>query len=307
MIIDIHYHVLDNGWMSEGVWDMFGRIYAQGLKALGMEMTLDDVKRNILASLWDPYGEKLIAEMDEAGIDKTVILPQDFGLAMGESRIPVEEQNKAYAELQKRYPDRIIAFATVDPRRPGAVSLIERCIGEWGLKGVKLHPGAGYYPDARECYRLLAKINELGVPVLTHSGFWPWKSKTCDPIHWDDILVDFPNLVVIAAHLGRGWQNVLNEMGVSKFNLFTDFSGWQVVAQQHYGEFCENLRQVLNYFGTARVLFGTDGPFLRMLMTNKDYVQLIRDLPDKSPEGISFTKDEVDSMLGKGAAALFGL
>ena len=143
MIVDMHYHVLADGWWPEEIWEVFGGVYARGLKEMGIEMTAADVKRNIFAGFWDPNGEKLIAEMDETGIDKTVILPSDFGLAMGEARIPVDEQNKAYGELQKRYPDRIVAFATVDPRRQDAVSILERAVNEYGLKGVKLHPGAG--------------------------------------------------------------------------------------------------------------------------------------------------------------------
>ena len=153
----------------------------------------------------------------------------------------------------------------------------------------------------------MIKIGKFGIPVLTHTGFWPWKSKTCDPIHWDEVLVDFPNLVVIAAHLGVGWQNVLNQMGATKPNLATDFSGWQIHAQRRYREFCEALRQALDYFGPQRVLFGTDGPFYRMALSNKDYIQIIKDLPDKAPEGLNFTEDEVETMLGKGAAALLRL
>jgi len=261
MVIDVHYHLLVEDWLPEAWWGAISQVYVNALKAMGMEMTEEDVKANILGGFWDPEGDNLVAQMDESGIDKTVILPQDLGLAMGEPKVTIEEQNKAYAEVQKKHPNRIIAFAGVDPRRPGAVELMERAINEWGLKGIKLHPGTGYFPDEGEAYNLLKKASEIGVPVLTHTGIWPGKSKYCDPIHFDNILIDFPNLTIIAAHLGRGWQNVLFEMGAHRPNLVTDFSGWQIVAQQHYHHFCQNLRYAIDAFSPGRVLFGSDGPF----------------------------------------------
>lgn len=307
MIIDVHYHLLVEDWLPEAWWDAITQVYVNALKAMGMEMTIEDVRANVLGNFWDPEGDKLVAQMDESGIDKTVILPQDLGLAMGEPKVTIEEQNKAYAEVQKKHPDRIIAFAGVDPRRPGAAELMERAINEWGLKGIKLHPGTGYFPDEGEVYKFFEKISNLNVPVLIHSGIWLGISKTCDPIHFDNILLSFPNLTIIAAHLGRGWQNVLFEMGAHRPNLLTDFCGWQIVSQQHYDIFCQNLRFALTAFGPERVLFGSDGPFYTPAMTNKDFIQLIRDLPKNAPEGIAFSAEEVDAMLGGGAAGILGI
>lgn len=305
MVIDVHYHMLVEDWLPGAWWGAISQVYVNALKAMGM--TIEDVKTNILDTFWDPEGDTLVAQMDESGIDKTVILPLDFGLALGEPKVTVEEQNKACAEAQKKHPDRIIAFAGVDPRRPGASDLMERAINEWGLKGVKLHPGSGYYPDEKELYKFFEKISSLNVPILIHSGIQPGISKTCDPIHFDNVLLSFPNLKIIAAHLGRGWQNVLFEMGAQRPNLLTEFSGWQIVAQQHYDIFCQNLRFALTAFGLERVLFGSDGPFFNPVMPNKDFIQLIRDLPKNAPEGTSFSVEEVEAILGGGAAKILGL
>ena len=307
MVIDVHYHLLVEDWLPEAWWGAISQVYVNALKTMGMEMSTEDVRANILAGFWDPEGDDLVAQMDEAGIDKTVILPQDLGMLMGEPRVSIENQNKAYAKVQKKHPTRIIAFAGVDPRRTGAVELMEAAINEWGLKGIKLHPGTGYFPDEKALYRFFEKISRLNVPVLIHSGIWLGPSKTCDPIHFDNLLLNFPDLTVIAAHLGRGWQNVLFEMGAHRPNLMTDFSGWQLVSQQHFDMFCQNLRFALTAFGPERVLFGTDGPFYNPAMPGKDFIQLIRSLPDNAPEGIPFSTDEVDAMLGASAGRMFGL
>jgi len=307
MIVDVHYHLLVEDWLPEAWWQSICQVYHNVLKAMGMAMAMEEIRRNILDTFWDPDGEKLIAEMNESGIDKTVILPQDFEMPMGKPRASIEDQNRSFAELQKRHPDRIIAFAGVDPTRPGAIELIEKCIKQWGLKGIKIHPGSGFFPDQGDAYNLLAKANDLGVPILTHCGVWLGKSKYCDPIYLDDVLLDFPHMVIIAAHLGRGWQNVLFEMGAHRPNLATDFSGWQLAAQQHYHLFCQNLRFALDAFGPGRVLFGTDGPFYRPAMSNKDFINIVRSLPENAPQGINFSETEVEGMLGANAAAMLGL
>lgn len=307
MIIDVHFHHTIEDWLPEAWWNVLAGIYVHALKAMRIDMTAEDVKQNIFPGFWDPEVEVLIREMDAAGIDKTVILPLDCGISLGEPKISYQEQNRAYAEVQRKHPDRIIAFAGVDPRRPDAIELVETAVKEWGMKGLKLHPGSGFYPNGRETYRLLERVCDLGVPVLFHTGQGLLYDKYCDPVYLDDLLVDFPELTIIAAHLGHGWHNTLFAMAMFKLNLATDFSQWQFAARDHYHYFCEVLRRALDSFGSDRVLFGTDGPYLRPGMPDKDWVQLIKDLPTKAPEGITFTEAEVEAMLGGNAARILGL
>jgi hypothetical protein len=41
------------------------------------------------------------------------------------------------------------------------------------------------------------------------------------------------------------------------------------------------------------------------ILPAKEYIQLLKELPEKAPEGIPFTEDEVDGILGHNAYALF--
>lgn len=310
MIIDFHYHVLAEDWYPEGWWQTIARSYVHGLRSVGLQMSLEAAREDMIPPLWDPEGETLIAEMEEAGIDRTVILPMDFGLLFGEPKLSIEEQNRAFADLQKRHSDRIVAFATVDPRRANAAALMERAIADWGLRGLNLYPAAGFYPNARETYRLLERVSQHGVPVVVHTGQMapaPLRIKHGDPIYLDDLLVDFPNITIVAAHMSFGWHEQLIHMGSLKFNLATDISAWQDVASSRYRLFCERLRAALDRLGSERVLWGTDGPFPRLLMVSKDYLELIRSLPEKAPQGIAFTEDEVAAILGGNAARILGL
>ena len=82
---------------------------------------------------------------------------------------------------------------------------------------------------------------------------------------------------------------------------------WDAVALGRYSLFCRELRDLIDYVGVEKVLFGTDDPINRVVRPTKDWVQLIRDLPEKAPEGIAFTRQEVDAILGGNAAAVLGL
>ena len=45
----------------------------------------------------------------------------------------------------------------------------------------------------------------------------------------------------------------------------------------------------------------------RSIMSNADWVQLIKDLPQKSPNGIKFTEHEIALIMGGNAQRLLGL
>lgn len=71
--------------------------------------------------------EDVIADMDAAEIEKSVVLPLNLR-TRGEGYTP----NDQIAEVVKQYPDRFIGFACVDPHMgTEAVNELER---SWGLK-----------------------------------------------------------------------------------------------------------------------------------------------------------------------------
>ncbi|MHA1594275.1 MAG: amidohydrolase family protein [Candidatus Baldrarchaeia archaeon] len=309
MIVDAHTHILDKDWLPDLWWDALAEIYVHELQRLGTKVTKDDVKRMIFPQFYDPNGDKLLKEMDRAGIDVSIVFAVDFGLALGEPRVSIEEQNRRIAKLQDKHPDRIVALFTIDPRRPSAVDLFETAVKEWGMRGLKLHPGAGFYPNSKEVYRMLEKARELRVPVLFHTGqvVQPLRSKYCDPIYIDDLLIDFHDLTIQVAHLSFGWRYELFHMGSTKTNLVADFSGWQLTARNNPTFFCQVLREAIDAFGPDRILFGTDGPYLRAAMPDKDFVNFIRTLPEKAPAGIKFTEKEINMILGENAARIYGI
>lgn len=310
MLIDAHYHLVAREWYPEGWWQTVVSMYINGMKALGMEMPPEMVLETLIPALWDPEGEALINDMNANGIDKTVILPMDYWLLYGENTATLDKQLKAYSALQKKHPDKIIAFATVDARRPNAWEIVERGIKDLGLKGVNLYPQTGFFINDPRTRRLLDKISAMGLPLTCHTGQQgpaPFRGKYGDPLHLDDIVVDYPNMTIIAGHMAFGWHEQLFYQAGLKYNLATDVSAWQDVARSNFHKFCQVLRQALDRMGKDRVLFGTDNPFVSALMSTKDYADLIKGLPQNAPDGITFTEDEVKAMLGDNAARIFNL
>ncbi len=310
MLIDAHYHLVAREWYPEGWWKTVVSMYINGMKALGMEMPPEMVMDTMIPSLWDPEGEALINDMTANSIDKTVILPMDYWFLYGEHLEPLDRQLKAYAALQKKHPDKIIAFATIDPRRPNAEVTAERAIRDWGFKGLNLYPQTGFFVNEPKTRRVLDKIYDLGVPLTCHTGQQgpaPFHAKFGDPIHLDDIAIDYPNMTIIAGHMAFGWHEQLFYGFGLKYNVATDISAWQDVARINLRKFCIVLRQALDRFGKDRVLFGTDNPFVSALMSTKDYADLIKGLPQNAPEGIIFTEEEINAMLGDNAVRIFSI
>ena len=170
MLIDAHYHLVAEKWYPEGWWQAVTNMYLNGMKQLGMEMPLEMIRETLIPTLWDPEGEALIGDMEAGGIDKTVLLPMDYWMLFGEPKVSVEGQLKAYAGIQKKHPDKIVAFATVDTRRPDAVETLRRSVEDWGLRGLNLYPQTGFFMNAPNTYKVLEKASELNLPVTCHTG-----------------------------------------------------------------------------------------------------------------------------------------
>ena len=263
MVIDIHTHLFVDGWVPKEFFHGVARFITRENKKQGIYQTNKKVGDYLLEAGSDPDAEMLLAEMAEAGIDKSVIFPIDFGLTLGEPRVPIDEVNRLFAELGRSDPDKLIPFASVDPRRAGAAELFEKCVSEWGMRGLKLHPCAGFYPNQEDVYPLLEIASQKKLPVIIHSGHMmvPLRSKYSQAIHFDDLGVDFPDLAIIAAHAGGsfGYRQMLSLMGI-KLNIMADISAWQIYALKDYSGFCRALRELIDFTELERIFLGLTAP-----------------------------------------------
>lgn len=311
MIIDIHRHFVSREWFSDNFWNGYSRMIQQVMAGMGLKTSLESIQKDIFPMMYDTDGQKHLEQMKHAGIDKTVIFLFDTGLLTGEPRVSIEEQHKAVFAAAKRYPEQIIPFVHIDPRRKGAIDFIKKCVEEWGAKGLKLHPSAGFNPEESETLNLIEAIADYNIPIITHTGssIPPTSSRYCDPIYLDKILLEFPDVKIIAAHMAYGHKQQLFSFGWQRPNLYTDISVSQDMVRNDYDKFARTIREAMDAFGAERVLFGTDSPFTWGMLPEdeKGFVSAIKDLKNKAPKDTSFTQDEIDLLLGENAIKLLGL
>ena len=95
-----------------------------------------------------------------------------------------------------------------------------------------------------------------GIPVMFHTGtsiFHGARNKYGDPIHIDDVAVDFPKLKILLAHGGRPlWMQTAFFLLRRHPNVFLDISGIPPKALLKYFPRLEEIGH--------KTLFGTDWP-----------------------------------------------
>lgn len=309
MVIDIHCHLWSQDILSPVFYKAQATFFAERWSAGGAGATKEEAASNLAAGWWDTTGEVTLKRMDEAGIKLTVLFPVDFASTVGEAKMSIEAQNRQLADIQKKYPQRFAFFFNVDPRREKALEMCSRAVKEWGARGLKFHTVVGFYPTDEVVYPLLEVAREARLPVLFHSGplMEPFEEKYAHPSYIEKAAADFPDVTFIAAHLSFTWWRDLIECGKKRENLLCDFSAWQMVARNNYGQFRHVLRKVLDGFGKDRVLFGTDGPAFDPFVSKREWVQQVRNLAEPQAEGSRFAKEEIDAMLEGNAKRVLGL
>lgn len=278
----------------------------------------------IMSRHFDPTGEKSYRALAEIGVDRAVLLPLDWTL-MGEDRYrkgpefapprTIEEMNKHTADVVAKHSDRYIAFAGIDPRYgPYGIDLLRKAVHEWGVKGLKLHPCAGWYPNDRKlCYPFYELCCGLDIPVVCHCGIEMYQApgKWADPMFLDEVASDFPELRLCLAHGAGGFGHLpsrhLLDVGLSLAaiheNVFLDTGSAQSLYLRDPVEFYRELRRALDIV-PGKMMWGTDNPSLEVIgVTWKGYLDVFRN-PDMSvleKAGVSFTKEETDGVLGENA------
>ena len=126
MIIDVHVHLTMSGF-TRGKFLKANAAMAAYLynRIHGTNISPDEHIASLKERV-DPDGTQLLAIMDQAGVNKSVIFGVDWAYGRtGEPRISNKEQNRIHANLANKHPDRFIALAALDPRRPDTLELVQ--------------------------------------------------------------------------------------------------------------------------------------------------------------------------------------
>jgi len=204
--------------------------------------------------------DELIASMDEAGVDISVIL--NIGWTTHELCV---ETNDYIIDVVSRYPQRLVGFGAVQPQSPKAAAAeIERC-AKVGIKGVgEMRPDIQLFDLGDEMIMnpLAEVLKAHNLILLLHASEpigheYPGKGGITPDILYP-FITSFPDLTVVCAHWGGGlpFYALMPEVKKAMGNVYFDSAASPFLyTPQVYS-------QVIQLVGADRVLFGSDYPLL---------------------------------------------
>ncbi len=213
--------------------------------------------------------ENILRMLDEDGVDFAVILAEIAPLTTG------VVDNEFVAEFC-RSSKRLIPFASINPTTEKDLpKTLDRLVRDVGMRGLKLLPPyQHFYPNDPKLSGLYKKAQELGTPIVFHTGssvFKNAKLKYGDPLYLDDVAVDFPDLTIIQAHGGRGfWYDSAFFLAKHHKNVFIDIAG---LPPKNLLKYFPDLEKI-----DDKVVFGSDWPGVSSV---KENVKTVEKLPLK--------------------------
>ena len=258
------------------------------------------VKRSPLISGYEPpqsmvqkSPELFIAEMDEAGVDK--------GILVGRQAAHRIVSNDDIAELRDRYPDRFpVALAGINGSDVvAAVEEIERTIKGMRFKGIAIDPGwwvPPLYVDDKRIHPIYAKCAELGgVLYLTCSLMQGPDISYAEPARIQRVANDFPTLKIVVVHGAFPFTNEMLGVMIANsalgnlwvlpdfFQFIPGFAG------------AHDWVDAANHYLDDRILYASSYPVRPLKQSLEEFGRF------------SYESDVLENLLARNAANLFGI
>lgn len=246
--------------------------------------------------------ERMIDDMDAAGIDKVMLVGEYFR----QHENCVQRNNQAIDIIQ-RYPDRVLALATIQPNAgSAALAELDRCLDN-GLVGVgELNPYAqGFNLDDAHFLKLAERCIEHDLPINLHvseeiGGYYLGKSTT--PLRsYYELACRLPNLKLILAHWGGGLflYEIMPRVRRQLRNVWYDTAATPLLYPVE-----QIFATALTCIAHRKLLHGSDYP-LRIYprsMKEADFRPFL-----SAMDQLPLDNDVRADIMGRNAARLFGL
>ncbi|KPK47759.1 MAG: hypothetical protein AMJ77_02075 [Dehalococcoidia bacterium SM23_28_2] len=192
----------------------------------------------------------------------------------------------------------LVPYISLDPSMDGVtiVQEVKDRVKE-GAKGIKLHPTSQrYFPNDGRLYPAYQKIEELGLPIITHCGSLPQAEEEYSrPAKFVDVLRNFPDLTLVFAHMAQGYLEEAMEIVETYPNVYFDTSFVIEGTLPSHLLSDEEAVAMIRRAGCQRVLFGSDWPWSH---TIKDAQRI---------DGLPLTAEEKRLILYENAQRVLGL
>ena len=278
-------------------------------------------------------GAGRIAEMDAHGIDMQILSYSNATQLAAADQGPdlARAANNKLAEAVRAHPDRFAGFATLPWQDPGAaVAELDRAVRECGAKGALLigRPGHSFLDDPR--YEpVLAKLNELNVPLYVHPGAplpqvqqpyyggfaktvtarlslfgWGWHNEAGIQVIrmiLAGVFDRFPDLQVISGHWGEMVPFYLQRLDDALSQAMTGLSRSITAtyrAQVHVTPSgmlnLPHFKFIHEVLGADRILYAVDYPYL----TNTGARRFLEQLPVSQADKEKIAHGNAEALLG---------
>ncbi len=262
MIIDFHTHILPPQ-MREQRADFIARDPCFALLYTNPKARMATV-------------EELIASMDRAGIDISILL----NIGWTDHQLCVQT-NDYILEAVSRYPRRLVGFCSLQPRAGDlALKELERCIRN-GIRGIgELRPDVqGFDLSNKDLAPLVEMAHRHHLLILLHTsepvGHSYAGKGTITPETVYPFITSFPQMRLVCAHWGGGlpFYALMPEVASALKNVYFDTAASNFLYQSRV------FQHAVELVGADKILFGSDYPLVGPEKLIKD----IRSL-DLSPE-----------------------
>lgn len=226
--------------------------------------------------------------MEKYGIDKQVLSLTSgtlFGLTAREASTVCRLSNEGISEFCQKRPDRFVGLAAISLLDVGSgLDELQRAVEDLGLKGVILATNQnGKGIDSADYLPFYERLTKFDIPVFLHPVNWEgyplvdnkmmtifgWPFDTTQAV-WrlvkGGVLDLYPGLKVVTHHLGAMLpyfaRRAETYAGSFKRKRLADY--WrQIYADTAIDGAFEALPCAYSFFGSERLIFGTDYPFGR--------------------------------------------
>ncbi|MBI5278362.1 MAG: amidohydrolase [Burkholderiales bacterium] len=168
--------------------------------------------------------------------------------------------NDEVAGFVQQAQGRLIGVGSVDISKPmAAMKEVRRCVNELGFKAIRILPWLWEVPPTdRRFYPVYAACAELGVPFCTQIGHAGplMPSEVGRPIYLDQVALDFPELTIVAGHIGYPWTDEAIAVATKHENVYIDTSAYTVK------RYPAALVEFMRAHGRHKVLFGSNYPMI---------------------------------------------
>jgi predicted TIM-barrel fold metal-dependent hydrolase len=262
---------------------------------------------------------EIIEAMNQGSVDVSILLGNDQADAGSKPiwidpeliNVKVNFTDEEVADYCRHYPKRLIGLTSIHPDRAHPEKKLIRAVREFGLKGLKLYPHAGFYPNDLRLDLVYRTCIDLNIPVMIHTGIKAvrWQTmKYNNPIYVDEVATKFSDLKIIICHCGYPWVEEFFVVAYSNPNIWIDLTFIdyieKVFKKKDFVE--ESVRRAAELIGTERILWGTEGPYMNLPLFGKHGPQYYQEAKQYLVERFSFLslKDK-NNILGENARRLF--